>query len=303
MYYSYYMNERMLLDNWKYYQSKGECNWLLKRTLMNDNTRTAEEKLKFYMENRRVVNHYSDFFKEQAERVKEYMNSIEGCFENEAEYEHYLDHLYIHDDYEVMDYGRNQKLFNMYRRYNDLQEHANDKVTAHLSFEPIKNAEFREHRFITLHKTDIQFIRERRKYEKLTVPQIEILFGIIFFCRMHDSERANLNSKFKVKQFLGCFDTATMEDFEYVVSNVYRIEKTEDNDVIYHGFDDWYEDHRRDDFDGSAGWIHIDVTKQNNKLNLTKMARKYITDLTNKRYCAMCLKPNINLKRTRSKQK
>lgn len=41
MYYSFYMNERMLLDNWKYYQRKGECNWLLKRTLMNDNTRTA----------------------------------------------------------------------------------------------------------------------------------------------------------------------------------------------------------------------------------------------------------------------
>ena len=58
MYYSFYMNERMLLDNWKYYQKKGECNWLLKRTLMNDETRTAKQKIAFYMENRRVVNTY-----------------------------------------------------------------------------------------------------------------------------------------------------------------------------------------------------------------------------------------------------
>ena len=69
MYYSFYMNERMLLDEWKYYQKKGECNWLLKRTLMNDSTRNAEEKIQFYFDNRRVVNNYSEFYKEQAEQV------------------------------------------------------------------------------------------------------------------------------------------------------------------------------------------------------------------------------------------
>lgn len=290
----------MLLDNWKYYQSKGECNWLLKRTLMNDNTRTQEEKLQFYMENRRVVNHYSDFFKEQAQMVEEYCFDMEGRFETEAEKEYYLDHRYLSDDYEVMDYGRKQKIFNMYRRYNDLKDHANDKVRTHLSFEPIKGAKFREHKYITMYRSDIKFIRDARKYNDLTVPQIEILFGIIFFCRMHDSKTANLNTKFKMKQFLGCFDTATKEDFEYVVSCVYRLDKTEDGDVLYHGFYDWKIKNDHGEWIDSEDSICIDVTRYNNKLDLTKMAHKYITDISNKRYCQMCLKP---FKPTNNRQK
>ena len=303
MYYSFYMNERMLLDNWKYYQRKGECNWLLKRTLMNDNTRSAAMKKAFYYANRRVVNYYSDFFKEQAEKVWWQCFDLQGRFDNKAQEEYYLDHLYINDGYEFMDYGHNQRVFNMYRRYNDLKEHANDKVNIHLSFEPIKNAKFREYTDITIHKTDLKFIRNARKRCDLTVPQIEILFGIIFFCRMYDSERANLNSFFRKQQFIGCFDTATFDDLYYVGRNVPGIEIVEEEkskEFIYHGFDTWYENHKDDYFDGSAGWIDIPVTKQNNKLNLSKMARKYIPDLKDKRYCKMCLKP---FKPTNNRQK
>jgi hypothetical protein len=285
------MNERMLLDEWKYYQRKGECNWLLKRTLMNDNTRTAEEKKQFYYDNRRIRWYYSDFFKEQAEKVELYCDSIHGCFDNEVEEEYYLDNRYLNDGYDFMDYGHNQRVFNMYRRYNDLRYHANDKVDVHLSFEPIKNAKFREHKTITLYRSDIKFIRNVRKYNDLTVTQIEVLFGIIFFCRMHESEKANLDTLFKLKQFLGCFDNATMEDFEYVVSTVYRLDKTEDNDIWYHGYYDWHIEDEHGEWIGSSDPIWIPVTKQNNKLNLTKMARKYITDLTDKKYCEMCLKP------------
>lgn len=292
MYYSFYMNERMLLDEWKYYQDKGECNWLLKRTLMNDNTRTPREKKKFYMDNRRVVNRYSDDFKEQAEMVEEEIFYLEGCFENRWQMEYYLNHKYINDDYEVMDYGRKQKTFNKYRRYNELKKHANDKVERQLSFEPKPTAKFREHKSISISKADIKFIRYARKYASFTVPQIEILFGIIFFCRMNDSERADLNSEFKMKQFLACFDNATEEDFEYVVSRVQRLKKTGDNDIIYGGFDDWRIKDSNGKWTGEIeGWIHIPVTKYNNKLDLTKMAHKYITDISNKRYCEMCLKP------------
>lgn len=291
MWYSFYLNERMLLDNWKYYQRKGECNWLLKRTLMNDNTRTAEEKLQFYKENRRIRWEYSEFFKEQAEKVELYCDSIHGCFDNEVEEEYYLDHRYINDSYEIMDYGHNQRVFNMYRRYNDLRYHANDKVDVHLSFNPIKGAKFREHEFIMINGKDIKFIREARKHNDLTVPQIEVLFGIIFFCRMHGSEKANLNSKFKMKQFLGCFDKATMEDFEYVVSKIGGIEKTEDGDVIYYPFNNVELDDK---------WLTWDVTRYHNKLNLTNVSRYFITDIKDKKYCMMCLKP---FKPTNNRQK
>lgn len=291
MYYSFYLNERMLLDNWKYYQGKGECNWLLKRTLMNDNTRTAEEKIKFYMENRRIVNYYSDFFKEQAEIV--YWKCLEAYinYDTKAEAEYALDNMFINDDYEMMDYGRNQRLFNMYRRYNDLKMHANGKIERQLSFEPIKGAKFREYKSILINNADIKFIRHTRKHNTLTVPQIEVLFGIIFFCRMNASEKANLDSEFKMKQFLGCFDAVTMEDFEYVVSHVQGIGKTDSGDYTYHISCVVEEDDT---------WIEIPVTKTNNRLNLTKMAHKYITDISNKRYCQMCLKP---FKPTNNRQK
>lgn len=279
MYYSFYMNERLLLDEWKYYQRKGECNWLLKRTLMNDNTRTAEEKKQFYYDNRRVVNHYSDFFKEQANEVFRECCELRPCFDSEEEYEYYLDHKYLNDDYELMDYGRKQKLFNMYRRYNDLTLHANDKTEVQLSFEPIKSAKFREHNFILINRKDIKFIREVRKYNDLTIPQIEILFGVIFFCRMHNSERANLNTPFRIKQFLGCFDNATIEDLEYVVDVAFDIE---DEDIVYHPYNNIELD---DD------WLSYKVTRFNNKLDLTKVSRYFITDLTTKKYCRMCLKP------------
>ena len=279
MYYSFYMNERMLLDNWKYYQEKGECNWLLKRTLMNDNTRTPEERIKFYFENRRVVNHYSKFFKEQAKYVRDYIDDLDGCFENETEMEYFLDNRYINDDYEIMDYGRNQKLFNMYRRYNDLQDSANELVIQHLSYAPKLNYKLREHEKIMLNKRDIKFIRECRKYNNLTVPQIEVLFGIIFFCRMNDSERANLDTEFKKKQFIGCFDSATMKDFEYITTHIYGIEIV-DGECIYYPYETIEDE-----------WIEIPVTRFNNKLNLSKMAHKYIVDISDKKYCRMCLKP------------
>ena len=281
MYYSFYMNERMLLDEWKYYQRKGECNWLLKRTLMNDNTRTAEEKIEFYFANRRIKWEYPEFFKEQAEKVKEYLWDMKGRFESEAEMEYFLDHRFINDGYEVMDYGHDQKLFNMYRRYIELEGNANETVIKHLSFEPKKNAKFREHKFILINDKDIKFIREARKYTTLTVPQIEVLFGIIFFCRMHDSERAQLNTEFKKKQFIGCFETATIKDLEYVVSHVYGITE-EDGDIVYPNFKNAELDDK---------WIAMTVTRFNNKLNLSKVARQFIKDITDKRYCAMCLKP------------
>lgn len=295
MYYSFYMNERMLLDEWKYYQRKGECNWLLKRTLMNDNTRTPEEKIKFYKENRRVVNHmcFTEFFQQQADRV--YWKCFETYrdYDTKAEAEYALENMFINDGYEVMDYGHKQRLFNMYRRYNEFAPRANALVEKHLSFEPIKSAKFREHKFIMMYRSDIKFIRNARKNVSLTVPQIEVLFGIIFFCRMHETKNAQLNSGFKKKQFMGCFDNATLEDLEYVISNVPRLEKTEDDDVIYHGFYDWEIKDKHGEWIGTSDSIWIKVTKQNNKLNLTKMAHKYITDIDKKRYCEMCFKPFV----------
>ena len=269
----------MLLDEWKYYQKKGECNWLLKRTLMNDSTRNAEEKIQFYFDNRRVVNNYSEFYKEQAEQVREYIDNLQGCFETEAEMEYFLDNRYINDDYELMDYGHNQKLFNMYRRYIDLEDHANETVVKHLSYAPKSNYKLREKNFILINRKDIKFIRERRKYVQLTVPQIEVMFGIIFFCRMYDSEKAHLDTEFKKKQFIGCFDTATMEDLEYVINNIFD---EKDGDIIYH---------RYNNIELDDTWLSYKVTRFNNKLDLSKVCRYFITDLTTKRYCAMCLKP------------
>ena len=292
MYYSFYMNERMLLDNWKYYQSKGECNWLLKRTLMNDNTRSAEEKKQFYFENRRVVNHiyFSDEFKAAAQKVEDYINELEGCFDNDYEMEYYLENKYINDDYEIMDYGRAQKAFNRFRRINELNKHANAKVNAHLSFKPIKSAKFREHKFVLINGKDIKFIREARKRNNLTVSQIELLFGIIFFCRMHDSENAQINTPFRIKQFLGCFDNATMKDLKYVVEHVGGIEDTEEG-IVYYPFNDVELDDK---------WLVWNVTRFNNKLNLSKVSHYFITDIKDKKYCQMCLKP---FKPTNNRQK
>jgi hypothetical protein len=249
---------------------------------MNDSTRTAEEKIQFYFNNRRVMWEYSELFKVNARAIENYVLDMEGRFESEAEMEYYLDQKYINDDYEVMDYGRNQKLFNMYRRYNELQEHANDNVIKHLSYVPKSNYKLREHKDIMINKKDIKLIREVRKNTTLTVPQIEVLFGLIFFCRMYDTENANLNTEFKKKQFLGCFEKATIKDLNYVASNVLAIEETEDGDYIYHPFSN---------IELEDEWIHIPVTKANNRLNLTKMAHKYITDIADKRYCKMCSKP------------
>lgn len=281
MYYSFYMNERMLLDNWKYYQKKGECNWLLKRTLMNDETRTAKQKIAFYMENRRVVNTYSEFFKEQAEKVQEYIDDLDGRFENNVQLEYYLDHMYIHDNYEIMDYGRTQKNFNMYRRYNELKEHANDRVIRQLSFKPIPGVKLRDYNTITIYREDLKFIRNVRKHHRLTVSQIEILFGIIFFCRMYETENAHIGTEFQKKQFLGCFKSATRKDLDFVVDTVTGLEKLDDGDVVY---DDWH----KYSVDGT---IKIDVTLSNNKLNLTKMSHAMIRDILDKRYCELCMHP------------
>jgi hypothetical protein len=225
------MNERMLLDNWKYYQEKGECNWLLKRTLMEDETRTPAEKMEFYLANRRVVNDNADEIKDQEE---------------------YLDKLYINKE---------------------------KKISEQLS-RPPKRA-LRENNVVTIFKEDLEYIKFVRQEHVLTVPQIEIVFGIIFFTRMYDVSDANISTEFRKKQFLSCFDRATREDLTFVMDTVIGLERTDYDDVVY---EDWHI------YDYSNA-IEIKVTKANNKLNLTKLAHKYIPDILDKRYCELCLRP------------
>lgn len=271
MYYSFYMNERMLLDNWKYYQEKGECNWLLKKTLMNDDTRTPAEKLEFYLANRRVVNEYSEELKEQAEQMY-----AAGGVEGNDKKENYLDTFYI--DYDIKNV-LNRGQLNKYMNYLKFKERSGQNLIEHMNRKP--KHKLRENTVITIYQDDLKFIREIRKYYELTVPQIEILFGLIFFCRMNGDEKTNLSTEFRKKQFIGCFKRARIQDFDYIIEEVDAFRKTDDSDYIYYYYD----------VNKYSKAIKIDVTLRNNKLDLTKMAHKYIPDILDKRYCEMCLHP------------
>lgn len=270
MYYSFYMNERMLLDNWKYYQEKGECNWLLKRTLMEDNTRTPAEKMEFYIANRRVVNEYADELKQQAEQ--------------------YLDVFYIErESKNVFNQGNLRKYVN----YLKFKEKTDKNFVECMNRKPKRK--LREHTAITIYQGDLDYIKDVRKcFNGVTIPQIEIMFGIIFFCRMNGNKKANLSTEFKKKQFLGCFKRARMQDLDAVLDKFSYFDRTQDNDYSYDGYN------------GDLNPIEIKVTLSNNKLDLTKMAHEYIPDILNNRCCEMCLElfePKSNRQRVCSKCK
>ena len=83
MYYTFYMNEQLALDNWDYYN---ECNWLLTNFLVKNEEMTINDKVSFYFEHRNI----------REENEIDYLRDNEIFQEA---YEEYMDKKYL--DYRI----------------------------------------------------------------------------------------------------------------------------------------------------------------------------------------------------------
>lgn len=284
MYYSYYLNERMLLDNWSSYN---EGNWLLKQLLFTDSRKTVEEKIEYYLAHKKV--------KDVA--FAEY-------YESDDFQQHYNQYLYEKDMHEMYleDYGEENDVMAyveftpnaFYENYSRMKEY-DDQLEAIFTKGTIRNAKLkkklREVKEVVLYKSDILAAEEARKKYRLTELQSDILVGLIFFSRMNDCKYARVGTEFKFKQFKGCFKrTIKEEDIEAVLStglfNLYVNEKKDiKNDYYNYKAEKDYEYLGYDNKD-EVGFIYK-VTPKNNKLSLTGI-HKVIIPNSDKKRCERC---------------
>lgn len=279
MWYSFYMNEKMLLDNWHDYK---EANWLLKDILAKDKRKTPEERYDFYMANR---NEYND------EWLVDYVTDemIDRYYERQWAYEEFLEegdacgHGYVYPPSKaakrLIDKANNLKVYKS--RLEDYFKYVDDKP------------DLRQIDEVIIYKSDLEVIEQAKKKHKLTELQVQIIFGLIFFSRMNGVPYARVGNKFKQRQFKGCFEkTIKREDYDAILktglfkvyTNAKQVKRKEisskqfEFDYIYLNFD----------IQDEAGYV-FKTTAENNKLNLTQVAKEAL-DLKIK-YCSECGKP------------
>lgn len=198
MYYTFYMNERMALDNWNYYD---DCNWLLRNLVIKDNRKDFKEKIDFYLEHRH----------ERDENEIEWLKDDE---EFQSAYNDYLDKKMMYESWIEGDTDgrcyvdfRKNRYFENYRKMTEYQDeglytkfenmiHRNERVGCKL----------REVNEVVIYKSDLDYIENARKQYHLTVRQTELLFGLIFFSRMNNCKWCRIGTTFKWKSFRSCFD-------------------------------------------------------------------------------------------------
>jgi hypothetical protein len=279
------MNEKLALENWWYYD---ECNWLLKKFLS----------MRYDLEIDDIVQIYYD--KRNAGEGNEYIRYALSRPEFDDIYENYLDKKYMYEDY--LEFGEESGMcyvpFNPSKRLEALASMKNFDATGMLLRKIRKSmkmkAKLREIDEVILYKSDFDFIKSAKIKHGLTVHQTEVLFGLIFFSRLNDSQYCRIGSKFKRKQFCSCFNRTIEEKDWLAVSKVMeqhiQIKPKHENEVdfVYPNFEN-----------KDAEAYKFVTTVENNRLDLSELAREVLTDIAD-RYCSCCGKaftPNSNRQR------
>lgn len=291
MYYSFYMNEKLLLDNWDYYD---EVNLLLTYLLCKDRRKNIDEKLDFYFKHRheRKNSVWYDFYYDEEEYFKE-------------EYDKYL---YRKDMYKNFfkygGVGNNVMTYhpfkenNLFKMYED-EIHKKDK-DRRKSFERRihkcnrMNIQLREINEVVIYQSDIDAIDKARKEYNLTESQTQLLFGLIFFSRMNNSKWCRIGTNFKFKSFKACFEKSISNNDIETIRNIGLFKNKYINQGKQYNIDYDWEYLNFDNKDKVA--YTFKTTLENNKLNLTALAKEVIPNYK-KKYCYYCeceFTPNSN---------
>lgn len=227
---TFYCNEKMLLDNWKYY---GESNMLLKN-LLKRTALSPTDCASFYFENMRNP--------------------------------------------ESVSYDRSQ----LVRTFSYGRENLPALLDTHQ---------------VVLYKKDLDYITEARKRFHISFVQLQVLLGVIFFCRLYSTPNFSLETIFKLHKFTGCFKGKTKTvycngdtwDNGYStalglkeISDDYHLLiriPTENIGCIYK-----YPNYSLNNNDIAA--YTFNVTLENNKLDLNSIANELFDIQEN--YCVLC---------------
>lgn len=271
MYYSFYLNERMLLDNWKYYD---DCNWLLMVTLAKDWNMAIEDKRKFYLDNRHEKSsflkqlHYSEDFQEAAFMYDVY----EGQISKNETLERY-------------------KYLNSYSQSSELDQLFTQMTKRSMNL----NKTLREVTEVVLYKSDFEYIERMKREYSFTVKQVKAIFGLIFFSRMWNSKWCRVGTPFKLQQFESCFPFSVDDvDIVYAYVNAFDSLETKKDKSKYNIYAINYMriedelDYIYPNFDNKDEIAYVfKTTLENNKLDLDTLAEEIIPNLKNK-YCDIC---------------
>ena len=258
MYYSFYLNEEMLLDNWRYY---GECNMLLKNCLSKDSRKSHIEMASLYFNLRNEKKQY---------KWNTYITTDVQTGKKIARYTEKPNGLHV-EDYEHYFLRRAIKNLRMNMKLRKVNE-------------------------VVLYKSDFDAIEQARKEHHLTQMEIEIMFGLIFFSRMHDVRWCRIGTNFKRQQFMGCFNTWD-KDAMYNVLHTGFFKDVDYNKDPEGDFPWWWKekfyikdenDYIYTNFDNKDEVAYVfKTTLENNKLNLSQVAADAIPDIKDK-YCIRC---------------
>lgn len=302
MYYTFYMNEQLALDNWDYYN---ECNWLLTNFLVKNEEMTINDKVSFYFEHRNV----------REENEIDYLRDNEIFQEA---YEEYMDKKYLYESYleEPDDEHLCYVGFEMnalFENYSKMTEWT-DKRTV---MDKFRNKESRNRKIgcklrkideVIIYKSDIEYIERAKQEHGLTVRQVKLLFGMIFFSRMNNVKWCRIGTEYKLKSFLSCFDeTIKMEDM-YDIHGTFHLMELDEDGCFMKGIEmnrTWREylhiedelDYIYPNFDNKDEVAYVfKTTKENNRLNLSELAEQILPNIKEK-YCIDCgteFTPNSN---------
>ena len=286
MYYSFYLNEKLLLDNWDKYN---ECNWLLKQLLMRDYEKSIDKKIDYYLANRNTKDSSNTLLAEY------YEDYIDDYIYRKEMYEEFLELGEGNSVIAMVDFERNP-LLEKYEGYlnNDSQ------LTYKFVNGTIRNRKMKKQlrmiEKVNIYASDIKAINKARKQFNLTQLQINLLCGLIFFSRMNNSRYCRVGTEFKFKQFKSCFKkTIKQKDIDAVLATgLFEMEiiTKESADKMrkqkrYLNIRDErdYEYMNFDNKDEIA--FSYKVTIDNNKLDLTNIAAEILPNYKVK-YCANC---------------
>lgn len=292
MYYSFYMNERLLLDNWREYD---EVNWLLTNLLCKDDRKTIEEKLDFYFKNRHERNENQWWYLDEED--KDFKAEYQDYKYRRDMYEDYLEYGDGNDVMAYIPFERN-RVFEMYEEDLNKQDKAREAIFIKKTIRNRKiNTKLREINEVVLYKSDFDAIEKARKEYRLTELQTQILFGMIFFSRMNNVAWCRIGTPYKLRSFKACFEkTIKQEDifkiaetglFKQVVTNKDEAKYKLKEQAEYLHIEteaDWY--YLNFDNQDEVAYV-FKTTLKNNRLNLTKLAKEVIPDFKAK-YCIHC---------------
>lgn len=316
MYYTIYLNEKMALDNWEQYD---ECNWLLTDLLAKDERKTLKEKAEFYYENRHERFTDEDIYVEfsnyelryQLEEYEDYMRRkfyyemyMEDFEESDEDIEDYESPNLAYVEWQQDDYleklgdkiFKNKSLMEKIENGEDLRIKTYDwqkddnhdmelKFFKKMKRNQKMNKKLREINEVVLYKSDFDIIEKARKEYSLTELQTQVVFGLIFMSRMNDVQWCRIGTEHKSKGFWGAFD---------------RYVKPEDKEKVWEtGLFETYKEDGFKNYKEKEDKIYLNyenkdevayvfkTTVENNKLNLSQIAKEVIPDI-NVKYCIHC---------------